>query len=67
MAEYDMKILIRFEFFGGGSAEVAEGGDDVVFQVIFRMNYDRKIDIHIYGMNCFVIFFNLICLPLIIP
>ncbi len=28
MAEYGMKILIRFEFLEGGAAEVTEGGND---------------------------------------
>lgn len=32
-----MKVLIRFEFFGGRAAEVTEGGNDIMFHIVFCM------------------------------
>lgn len=62
-----MKILIRFEFFGGRLGDGVEAGKDVMMEAIIAMNNHRTIDIHILGVNRFIVLLNIISFPLIVP
>lgn len=67
MAEYSMKILIRFEFFGGGSAKVTEAGNDVVFHCILRMKNNGTVYIDFRCNNGFIILFKKADSLLLVP
>lgn len=62
-----MKILIRFEFFGGRLGDGSEAGKYVMAEAIIGMNNHRTIDIHVLGVYGFIVLFNIIGFPLIIP
>lgn len=62
-----MKILIRFEFFGDRLSDGAETGKYLMMEAIIGMNNHRTINIHILGLNGFIMFLNIVSFPLIIP